>query len=98
MLLRWTPEAAADLESIYSYILQDSPDSARAVATLVFRAVESLQSFPDRGRLGRVPATRELVVSGLPLRHRLFRRRRGCDHLACASRGAAVALTSGPLK
>ena len=55
MELRWTREAAADLERIADYLFQHAPD----------RAADLLE-FPHRGRPGKKEGTRELVLSPLP--------------------------------
>jgi addiction module RelE/StbE family toxin len=66
MQVRWTTPAAQDLEEIALYILRDSESAARAVAKTLFDAANSLDLLPSRGRVGRIPGTRELVVPGLP--------------------------------
>ena len=64
--VRWTELAAQDLEQISEYIRRDRPDAATAVARALFEAADSLSFMPGRGRVGRIPGTRELIVSGLP--------------------------------
>ena len=66
MQVRWTSPAAQDLEDITLYIQRDRESAARAVAKAVFDAANSLDVMPSRGRVGRIPGTRELVVPGLP--------------------------------
>jgi toxin ParE1/3/4 len=66
MDVRWSPEAADDLERIVRHIQHDSPEVARKVAALIIEAVAGLSIFPKRGRTGRIEGTRELVVSALP--------------------------------
>ena len=66
MQVRWTAAAALDLEDIALYIESDSESAARAVAKALFDAANSLDLLPSRGRVGRIPGTRELVVPGLP--------------------------------
>jgi toxin ParE1/3/4 len=61
MRVRWTTNAADDLESICDYIAETNPDSARRVTRAVVDGVASLIVFPNRGRPGRVDDTRELV-------------------------------------
>jgi len=62
--VRWTERATAQLEGIKSFISQDSPAYAQAVAGRLFQAVGQLAEFPDSGRVvperGR-PEIRELV-------------------------------------
>jgi addiction module RelE/StbE family toxin len=66
MIVRWSPEAADSLESISRYLRQVNPQSAQKIASTIFDSAESLATFPHRGRIGRVPGTRELVLSPLP--------------------------------
>jgi toxin ParE1/3/4 len=62
----WSRTTRADLEHIRSYIAEREPRAAAKVAQTILAAVEQLQSFPSTGRVGRVPGTRELVLSGTP--------------------------------
>ncbi len=66
MRVRWTTDAAADLERICDYIAESSPESARRIAQAVVEGVAALHTFPNRGRPGRVKGTRELVFPPLP--------------------------------
>ena len=66
MQVRWTTPAAQDLEEITQYIQRDSESAALTVAKTLFDAANSLELLPSRGRVGRIPGTRELVVPGLP--------------------------------
>jgi toxin ParE1/3/4 len=66
MQVRWTTPATQDLEEITLYIQKDSRDAAEAVAKTLFDSANSLELLPSRGRIGRIPGTRELVVPGLP--------------------------------
>lgn len=64
--VRWTPQAADDLEAISLFIARDSPQLAAAFADRVLRAADRLASYPRSGRI--VPEIgieniRELVVS-----------------------------------
>ena len=66
MLVNWTSPAVHDLEAIADYIRQDSPNAARRVVERLFESIESLSTLPNRGRLGRISDTRELVLVPLP--------------------------------
>lgn len=66
MILRYTRLALADLDRAREYIALDDPRAAEAVAARIRDAVEGLRLFPERGRAGRVPGTRELVVPRTP--------------------------------
>lgn len=58
--------AADDLEAIIDYIALDDPTAAETVYRGIMRAAERLPEFPDLGRPGRYPETRELIVADLP--------------------------------
>ena len=58
--------AERDLVSIIDYIAQDNPPAAEKVYRTIATAVRRLAGFPEMGRLGRLPDTRELRVSPLP--------------------------------
>lgn len=67
MRIRWTPLAAENLSVICDYTKEhDSPAAARRVALRIYERVALLSRFPNLGRPGRKPGTRELVLSGLP--------------------------------
>jgi toxin ParE1/3/4 len=66
MYLRWTQDAADDLERIADYLLVHAPDRAPDLVRSVYEAPSSLLMFPNRGRPGRKEGTRELVLSPLP--------------------------------
>lgn len=63
MRVRWLSRAADDLEHLYEYIAQDNPEAAASEAGKVVEAVKHLGDCPASGRPGRVPGTRELVIS-----------------------------------
>lgn len=64
MRVRWLRTALRDLESQIDYIATDNPEAAARVSLRIRASVERLAEFPEMGRIGRVPATRELVVAG----------------------------------
>jgi toxin ParE1/3/4 len=66
MKIEWSPEAAADFAGIVAYIHKQNPSAADRVAHTLFDSAASLESFPNRGRPGRVSDTRELVLAPLP--------------------------------
>jgi toxin ParE1/3/4 len=66
MEVRWSPEAADDLEGIVIRIRRDNPPAARRIADAMYQRCAGLQLFPNRGRRGRVAGTRELVLAPLP--------------------------------
>jgi toxin ParE1/3/4 len=66
MRVRWTTEAADDLERICDDIAESRPESARRVARPIVQGIAALETFPNRGRPGRVEGTRALVFVSLP--------------------------------
>ena len=62
--IRWTEQAAQNLEDIKSFIGRDSPSYALAIVGRLYQAVTQLALFPDSGRVvpeRGVPEIRELV-------------------------------------
>ena len=66
MRVRWTTDAADDLERIFDYIAESRPESARRVAQSVIERLGTLETFPHLGRPGRVKGTREVAFPPLP--------------------------------
>lgn len=67
MHVRWTDAAVRDFTHICDYIEQHrSGAAARRVALSIYHDIDLLGEFPEHGRTGRKPDTRELVFSGLP--------------------------------
>jgi addiction module RelE/StbE family toxin len=67
MQVRWSPDAADDLERICGRIEMDSPDAARRVARTIYDGCARLRQFPRSGRNSlRMPGRRELVFAPLP--------------------------------
>ena len=71
MKLRFSIEATAHIANIHSHISEHNPRAATAVVERIFAATELLREFPHIGREGRDPGTREWVVRGAALHHRL---------------------------
>ena len=57
MRVRWTTDAADDLERICDYIAESRPESARRVTQSVVERIGTLEAFPHLGRSGRVEGT-----------------------------------------
>lgn len=66
MRTRWLRRALRDLDDIAAFIAADSPPAATQVVGEIVRQVNLLADQPALGRPGRIPGTRELVISGLP--------------------------------
>ena len=57
----------ADLQALHAYIAREQPAAATRVAERILAAAELLALYPEVGRAGRAPGTRELVVARTPL-------------------------------
>lgn len=58
--VRWTAQAADDLEAIADFIAADSPQYARLFAMDVLAAVGRLADFPNSGRV--VPEIKDSAI------------------------------------
>lgn len=67
MKVRWTPGANQARADIRRYIRKQSPKAAITMHRLFVEAAAQLAEFPELGRNGRVPGTRELHL------HRSYR-------------------------
>ena len=63
MRVRWLRTALRNLDEEASFIAGDDPVTAHLVVERVLEAVAQVAEQPGLGRPGRVPGTRELVVS-----------------------------------
>lgn len=63
MQIRWLEGAVLDLQKLHHYIKQDKPQAATQVAKRIVKAVDLLEHHPGLRKLGRVPHTRELILT-----------------------------------
>ncbi len=66
MRVKWLRQALLDLDEIEKYVTEDSPAIAVKVVVKIITAVTLLKEQQGIGRAGRVPGTKELLISGLP--------------------------------
>jgi toxin ParE1/3/4 len=67
MRIRWTDPAIRDFTQICDYIEEHgSAATARRVALSIYEQISGVGKFPESGRTGRHPETRELVFTRLP--------------------------------
>ena len=66
MQVRWLRHALKNLDDEAAYIARDDMEAAVRMIERVASAVDQLANHPALGRPGRVPGTRELVISGTP--------------------------------
>jgi toxin ParE1/3/4 len=66
-MIEWTEQATRQLDQAHDYItLSNSEEVADRITMQIVTSVQQLATFPMSGRSGRVPATRELVISNTP--------------------------------
>lgn len=73
-IIRWTLQAADDLEAITDFIAQDSRHYANLLAMEVLNKVERLEAFPDSGRIVPEigdPKIRELLYGSYRIIYRV---------------------------
>lgn len=61
--LEWTALARADLLAIVDYISDDNPDAAQRLKDDIEAKAAKLPEYPQLYRFGKLPGTREMVVS-----------------------------------
>ncbi len=66
MRVRWLRRALENLDEEAAYIARDNPEAAARLVERIAASVERLATHPASGRPGRVPRTRELIVTGTP--------------------------------
>jgi toxin ParE1/3/4 len=66
MRIKWLRTALRNLDAEAEYIARDNPAAAIRVVQKIRATVNLLAEQPALGRPGRVPNTRELVISGTP--------------------------------
>ena len=66
MRLLWHPLARVDFMELMTYIARESPVAAYRVHKEIESQIGVLAEYPDRGRLGQVAGTRELVINRTP--------------------------------
>jgi toxin ParE1/3/4 len=66
MNVEWSETALRHLRQLRDYIAENNPTAAAQLAARLLESTTLLAQFPASGRAGRIPHTRELVVSGAP--------------------------------
>jgi toxin ParE1/3/4 len=64
--VRWLRRALRNLDEEAEYIARDNPQAAGRIVERIATGVDRLGNHPASGRIGRVPGTRELVITGTP--------------------------------
>ena len=71
MLVRWTEQAASDLEHITDYLFEHAPERAAELVRTVYDSPAGLVTYPNRGRLGKKDGTARVGVVSAALHRRL---------------------------
>jgi toxin ParE1/3/4 len=64
--VRWLRRALRNLDEEAEYIARDNPQAAARIVERIATNIDRLGNHPASGRIGRVPGTRELVITGTP--------------------------------
>ena len=66
-MIKWTEQATQQLDQAHDYIaFSNNRQVAARITTQIVNGVQQLAAFPMSGKAGRVPGTRELVISNTP--------------------------------
>jgi len=88
--IRWSPQAADDLESIQDFIARDSAHYAKLVVQRIVAAIDMLATSPQMGRVVpelRDPAVREVIVGVYRI---VYRYRHDAVEIATVFHGARL--------
>lgn len=66
MKLRWLRSGSGSHRHHVSFIAAENPAAAARVRRHIRTVVLRLCQFPQSGRVGQIPGTREFIVSGMP--------------------------------
>jgi addiction module RelE/StbE family toxin len=70
----WSPQSLHDVESIRTYVAEDSAAYAELVVRRIVAAVERLHTFPESGRMvpeRNAPDIREVIINPYRVVYRL---------------------------
>lgn len=62
----WSEPALEDLIQLREFIRAENPSAAARVSQRILEVVEAISRHPSMGRAGRIPNTREMVVTQTP--------------------------------
>ena len=66
-MIEWTEEATQQLDQAHDYIaLSNSEQVVARIAMHIVASIQRLAAFPMAGRSGRIPGTRELIITNTP--------------------------------
>ncbi len=88
--IRWTPQAADDLQAIHDFVARDSPQYARAEVERILAAIDQLEAFPLSGRVvpeHQIEDVRELIERPYRI---VYRVRREAVHILLIFRASRL--------
>lgn len=88
--IRWSPQAADDLEAIRNFIARDSAHYAKLVVQRIVAAIEMLATSPEMGRVVpelRNPEVREIIVGAYRV---VYRHQRGIVEISTIFHGSRL--------
>ena len=88
--IRWSPQAADDLEAIRDFIARDSAHYAKIVVQRIVAAIDLLAASPQMGRIVpelRDPSVREVIVGAYRV---VYRHRQDAVEIATIFHGARL--------
>lgn len=65
-MIEWSEQALKDRENIFDFISRENAQAAVNVDLRIREQLSQLTIFPESGRKGRFPGTRELNISETP--------------------------------
>ena len=66
MRIRWTPPAAADMQSISDYPKEHHPHYRQPTMRKIYERIRALKHTSYIGRPGRIEGTREILFQPMP--------------------------------
>jgi plasmid stabilization system protein ParE len=88
--IRWSPQAADDLEAVRNFIARDSAHYAKLVVQRIVAAIEVLATSPEMGRVVpelRNPEVREIIVGAYRI---VYRYQRGMVEISTIFHGSRL--------
>ena len=62
MIVRYSPRATRDLESIREYLARHTPKGTVSVFTAIYAAIEFVRRHPEAAEVTRIPGVRVKIV------------------------------------
>jgi len=70
--IRWTPTVLQDLERVRTYLAENAgAEIMLSEAQRIWDGCQRLKQFPESGRPGRVPMTREVIIPPYVIPYRI---------------------------